>query len=139
LPHVKAFPALMRKNHVESSRMAYDQNNIFAMILRGDIPCDKVYEDEFALSFNDINPQAPVHVLVIPKGEYVSIADFSASAPAELITGFFRAVGETARQLGLEEGGYRLIANTGDNAHQEVPHLHFHILSGKKLGPMLSR
>lgn len=119
--------------------MAYDQNNIFAMILRGEIPCDKIYEDEFALSFNDINPQAPVHALVIPKGEYVSMADFSANAPEELVAGFFRAVGQTARNLGLEEGGYRLIANTGDNAHQEVPHLHFHILSGKKLGPMLSQ
>lgn len=119
--------------------MAYDSGNIFAMILRGDIPCDKVYEDDHALAFNDINPQAPVHTLVIPKGEYVSMVDFSVNAPAELITGFFRAVAQTARQLGLEEDGYRLIANTGDNAHQEVPHLHIHILSGKKLGPMLSR
>ncbi|MDG1709001.1 MAG: histidine triad nucleotide-binding protein [Emcibacteraceae bacterium] len=118
--------------------MAYDQNNIFAMILRGDIPCDKVYEDEFALSFKDINPQAPVHTLVIPKGEFLSMADFTSNASAELVAGFFRAVGETARKLNLEEDGYRLIANTGDNAHQEVPHLHFHILSGKKLGPMLS-
>ena len=119
--------------------MAYDRNNIFAMILRGEIPCDKVYEDDYALSFKDINPQAPVHVLVIPKGEYISMADFSANAPDELVTGFLRAVGETARILGLEEDGYRIIANTGDNAHQEVPHLHYHILSGKKLGPMLSR
>ena len=119
--------------------MAYDSNNVFAMILRGDIPCDKVYEDEFALSFKDINAQAPVHVLVIPKGEYVSMADFSANASANEMTGFFRAVGETARELGLEEDGYRLIANTGANAHQEVPHLHFHILAGRKLGPMLSR
>lgn len=119
--------------------MAYDQNNIFAMILRGEIPCDKVYEDDFALSFNDINAQAPVHVLVIPKGEYVSMADFSASASPDEMSGFFRAVGKTARKLGLEDEGYRLIANTGSNAHQEVPHLHFHILSGRKLGPMLSR
>lgn len=119
--------------------MAYDKENIFAKILRGEIPNATVYEDEFALAFKDINPQAPVHVLVIPKGEYVSMADFSANAPAELVTGFLRAVGETARQLGLEEGGYRLIANTGANAHQEVPHLHYHILSGKPLGPMLSR
>lgn len=119
--------------------MAYDPNNIFALILRGEIPCEKIFEDEYALAFNDINAQAPVHVLVIPKGEYVSMADFSASAPAEMVSGFFRAVGETARKLGLEEDGYRLIANTGSNAHQEVPHLHFHILSGKKLGPMLSR
>lgn len=119
--------------------MAYDPNNVFALILRGDIPCDKVYEDEFALSFKDINAQAPVHVLVIPKGEYVSMADFSAKASPEEMTGFFRAVGETARKLDLEEDGYRLIANTGANAHQEVPHLHFHILSGRRLGPMLSR
>ena len=119
--------------------MDYDQNNIFAMILRGDIPCEKIYENEFALAFNDINAQAPVHALVIPKGDYVSMADFSANAPAELIAGFFRAVGETARVLGLEKDGYRLIANNGNNAHQEVPHLHFHILSGKKLGPMLCR
>ena len=119
--------------------MVYDQKNIFAMILRGDIPCDKIYEDEFSLAFNDINPQAPVHALVIPKGEYMSMADFSANASTELVEGFFRAVGQTARQLGLEEGGYRLISNTGDNAHQEVRHLHCHMLSGKKLGPMLSR
>ncbi len=119
--------------------MAYDPNNVFAMILRGDIPCDKVYEDEFALSFKDINAQAPVHVLVIPKSAYVSMADFTANASSEEMTGFFRAVGETARELGLEEDGYRLIANTGANAHQEVPHLHFHILAGRKLGPMLSR
>ena len=119
--------------------MAYDQNNVFALILRGEIPCDKIYEDDYALAFNDINAQAPVHVLVIPKGEYINMADFSANAPAEMVSGFFRAVGETARKLGLEEDGYRLIANTGSNAHQEVPHLHFHILSGKPLGPMLSR
>ncbi len=119
--------------------MAYDPNNVFALILRGEIPCEKIYEDEFALAFNDINAQAPVHVLVIPKGEYVSMADFSANASSEMVSGFFRAVGETARKLGLEEDGYRLIANTGSNAHQEVPHLHFHILSGRKLGPMLSR
>lgn len=118
---------------------AYDPNNIFAKILRGDIPCDKVYEDDHALAFRDINPQAPVHVLVIPKGDFVSMMDFSANAPADLMVGFMRAVGETARQLGLEEGGYRTIANAGDNAHQEVPHLHFHILAGKKLGPMLDK
>lgn len=129
----------MKKNREGNLLMAYDQNNIFALILRGEIPCDKVYEDEFALSFKDINAQAPVHVLVIPKGEYVSMADFSSTASSEEIAGFFRAVGETARKLDLEEEGYRLIANTGSNAHQEVPHLHFHILSGKKLGPMLSR
>ena len=119
--------------------MAYDPNNVFALILRGDIPCDKVYEDEFALSFRDINAQAPIHVLVIPKGEYVSMADFSASASTEEIAGFFRAVGNTARELGLEEDGYRLIANTGANAHQEVPHLHVHILGARHMGRMVAR
>ena len=119
--------------------MTYDSENIFAKILRGEIPCDKVYEDDFALAFNDINPQAPVHVLVIPKGEYVSMADFAATASADLIAGFFRAVGQVARDLELEQPGYRILANAGDNAHQEVPHLHIHIFGGKKLGPMLVR
>lgn len=118
--------------------MAYDTGNIFAKILRGEIPCNKVYEDEFALAFHDINPQAPVHTLVIPKGEFINMVDFSANASKELVSGFFRAVGETARVLDIEEDGYRLIANAGGYAPQEVPHLHFHILSGKPLGPMLS-
>jgi len=117
--------------------MAYDTNNIFAKILRGEIPCNKVYEDEFALAFHDINPQAPIHVLVIPKGEYVSMADFSADAPADLMVGFFRAVGKVADDLGLVETGYRMLANAGENAHQEVPHLHIHLFGGKPLGPML--
>lgn len=117
--------------------MAYDPNNIFAKILRGEIPCNKVYEDEHALAFHDINPQAPTHVLVIPKGEYVSMADFTASAPDELIVGFMRAVGKTAEMLGLVEPGYRTLANAGENAHQEVPHLHIHIFGGRPLGPML--
>lgn len=117
--------------------MAYNSENIFAKILRGEIPCNKVYEDEWALAFHDINPQAPVHVLVIPKGDYVSMADFTASAPAELIAGYMRAVGKVAEELGLVEAGYRTLANAGDNAHQEVPHLHIHIFGGKKLGPML--
>ena len=117
--------------------MAYDTNNIFAKILRGEIPCNKVYEDEHALAFHDINPQAPVHVLVIPKGDYVSMADFTASAPDELVVGFMRAVGKTAEALGLVEPGYRTLANAGTNAHQEVPHLHIHIFGGKPLGPML--
>lgn len=119
--------------------MAYDQNNIFAKILRGEIPCNKVYEDDHALAFHDINPQAPVHVLVIPKGDYVSMADFSANAPADLIAGYMRAVGKTAEELGLVEDGYRTLANAGANAHQEVPHLHIHIFGGKPLGPMLDR
>ncbi len=118
--------------------MAYDPNNIFAKILRGEIPCDKVYEDDFALAFHDINPQAPVHVLVVPKGEYESLEDFTASAPAELITGFFRAVGEVARRLGLVENGYRILANVGAHGGQEVPHLHVHIFGGAPLGRMIT-
>lgn len=117
--------------------MAYDRNNIFAKILRGELPCKKIYEDEFALAFHDINPQAPTHALVIPKGEYVSMQDFTANAPDALVVGFIRAVGETARILGLEENGYRILANAGANAHQEVPHLHIHIFGGRALGPML--
>ncbi len=119
--------------------MAYDTTNIFARILRGEVPCKKVYEDEYALAFFDINPQAPVHVLVIPKGPYVSMADFSAEAPPELVVGFIRAIGTVARQLGLEEPGFRLLANHGRDAHQEVPHLHVHIFAGGPLGPMLVR
>ncbi len=119
--------------------MTYNSENIFAKILRGEIPCNKVYEDDFALAFHDINPQAPVHILVIPKGDYVSLADFTAMAPAQLIAGFFRAVGEVAREQRLEDPGYRILANAGDDAHQEVPHLHIHIFGGKRLGPMLTR
>lgn len=118
---------------------AYDPENIFAKILRGEIPCNKVFEDEYALAFHDINPQAPVHVLVIPKGDYVSMDDFTASAPEDLIVGFFRAVGEVARGLDLVEPGYRLLANSGADAHQEVAHLHVHIFGGRRLGPMLVR
>jgi diadenosine tetraphosphate (Ap4A) HIT family hydrolase len=117
----------------------YDPNNIFAKILRGEIPARKVFENEHALAFHDINPQAPVHVLVIPKGPYVSLADFSVQAPAALVEGFWRAVGEVARQLGLEADGYRILANAGIDAHQEVPHLHVHIFGGRPLGPMLAR
>jgi len=116
----------------------YDEGNIFARILRGEIPAKTVFENEHALAFHDINPQAPVHVLVIPKGEYVSMADFSANAPDTLVIGFWRAVGEVARQLGLEQGGYRLLANAGGHAHQEVPHLHVHLFAGRPLGPMLA-
>jgi histidine triad (HIT) family protein len=119
--------------------MAYDPNNIFAKILRGEIPCKKVYEDQFALAFHDIHPQAPVHVLVIPKGEYVSLADFSASAPSDLIAGYVRAVGKVAEELGIVEEGFRALFNAGANAGQEVPHLHIHLFGGKKLGPMLNR
>ena len=119
--------------------MAYDPDNILAKILRGEIPCTKVYEDDHALAFNDINPQAPVHVLVIPKGDYVSMDDFTANAPDALVTGFFRAVGTVARQLGVDAPGYRILANHGPDSHQEVPHLHIHIFAGRPLGPMLLR
>jgi diadenosine tetraphosphate (Ap4A) HIT family hydrolase len=119
--------------------MAYDPSNVFARILRGEIPCKKVHEDEFALAFHDINPLAPVHVLVIPKGSYVSMADFTAKGSPEEIAGLFRAVGKVAELLGLVEGGYRILANTGANAHQEVPHLHVHVFAGAPLGPMLRR
>jgi histidine triad (HIT) family protein len=117
----------------------YDHDNIFARILRGEIPCAKVYEDEHALAFNDINPQAPVHVLVIPKGPYVSWDDFSERASAEEIAGFVRAVGRVARDKGLVAPGYRLLANVGPNSGQEVPHLHVHLFGGRGLGAMLSR
>lgn len=116
----------------------YDPNNVFARILRGEIPCRKVYEDEHALAFHDINPQAPVHVLVIPKGPYVSFADFSAKATEAEIAGFFRAVGTVARTLGLESEGYRLLANMGPASGQEVPHFHVHIFGGRPLGRMLA-
>ena len=118
---------------------AYDDNNIFAKILRDEIPSKKVYEDEHALAFNDINPLAPTHVLVIPKGPYVSWDDFSAHASEAEIAGFVRAVGKVARDAGLVESGYRLLANTGLNSGQEVPHLHVHIFGGRPLGPMLAR
>jgi len=117
----------------------YDDQNIFARILRGEIPCQKVYEDAWALAFNDISPQAPVHVLVIPKGAYISWADFSAQASEAEIAGFVRAVGQVARDLGLEAPGYRLLANMGEDAGQEVPHLHVHLFGGRAMGPMLVR
>ena len=118
---------------------SYDENNIFARILRGEIPSKRVFDNEWAIAFHDINPQAPVHVLVIPRGAYRSWADFSANAADAEIAGFVRAVGTVARDLGLEEPGYRLLANAGINAHQEVPHLHVHVFGGRQLGPMLAR
>lgn len=119
--------------------LPYDDQNVFAKILRGEIPCKKVYEDDFALAFHDINPQAPTHILVIPKGAYVSWDDFSAKAGEAEIAGFIRAVGTIARDAGLVESGYRLLANAGFDSHQEVPHLHVHIFAGRPLGPMLAR
>ena len=117
----------------------YDEDNIFARILRGEIPSSKVYEDDYALAFNDINPLAPSHVLVIPKGPYVSWDDFSSKASDAEIAGFVRAVGKVARHAGLVEKGYRLLANAGPNSGQEVPHLHVHVFGGRPLGPMLAR
>jgi histidine triad (HIT) family protein len=119
--------------------LPYDDGNVFAKILRGEIPCRKVYEDDHALAFHDINPQAPVHILVIPKGRYVSWDDFSANAPDAEIAGFVRAVGQVARENDLVAPGYRLLANVGQHGHQEVPHLHVHLFGGRPLGPMLSR
>lgn len=118
--------------------MAYDDNNIFAKILRGNIPAKTVYEDAFALAFHDIGAKAPVHVLVIPKGKYISIADFGGTASEAEIAGFYRAVSKVANDLGLVEGGFRAIANTGLNGGQEVPHFHVHLLGGKKIGPMVT-
>jgi len=117
----------------------YDPENIFANILRGEIPCNKVYEDEWALAFHDIAPQAPVHILIVPKGAYVSWDDFSASAPAEEIAGFVRAVGRVARENGLVAPGYRLLANVGADGGQEVPHFHVHLFGGAPLGRMIAR
>lgn len=117
----------------------YDDQNIFAKILRNEIPSKRVYEDDFAIAFQDINPQAPTHILVIPRGAYVSWDDFSARASDVEIAGFIRAVGDVARAAGLVAPGYRLLANTGLDAHQEVPHLHVHILAGRPLGPLLMR
>ena len=117
--------------------MSYDPNNIFARILRGEIPCKKVYEDSHALAFHDINPQAKLHVLVIPKGAYVSWADFAARGSTEEIAGLVRAVGKVATELGLDASGYRTLANHGPDSHQEVPHFHIHIFGGQPLGRMI--
>ena len=117
----------------------YDDKNIFARILRGEIPCKRAYEDEFALAFHDINPQTPVHVLVIPKGRYVSFADFSTAASAQEIAGFWRAVGHVARELGLEANGYRVLSNMGADGGQEVPHFHVHLFAGRRLGRMVPK
>ena len=117
----------------------YDDANIFARILRGEIPCRTVYEDDHVLAFHDIAPQAPTHVLVIPKGRYVSWADFSSTAPDAELGAFCRAVGHVARELGLEADGYRLLANMGTQAGQEVPHFHMHLFAGRPLGPMIAQ
>ncbi|WP_394269592.1 histidine triad nucleotide-binding protein [Qipengyuania sp.] len=119
--------------------LPYDDGNIFARILRGEIPSTRVYEDEWAIAFEDINPQAANHTLVIPRASYVSWDDFSARARAEEIAGFVRAVGNVARMKGLVESGYRLLANVGAHGGQEVPHLHVHLFGGEPLGPMIAR
>ncbi len=117
--------------------MAYDDDNIFAKILRGEITCDKVHETEHALAFRDINPQTPVHVLVIPKGRYESMDDFSADAPDAEIADFNRAVGDVARMMNVVENGYRILSNHGRDGHQEVQHFHMHVFGGKNLGRMI--
>ncbi|EHH67386.1 histidine triad nucleotide-binding protein [Gluconobacter morbifer] len=119
--------------------MSYDPDNVFARILRKEIPARTVYEDDFALAFQDIAPKAPVHILVIPKGPYVSIADFGAKASPEELTGFWRAVSKVAEEQGLTEEGFRLISNSGINAGQEVPHFHVHLFGGAVLGPLLAK
>ncbi len=117
--------------------MTYDQNNIFAKILREEIPCNKVYEDMYALAFHDISPQAKLHVLVIPKGEYIDFADFIGKADAETVQGFFGAVAHVADELGASSDGYRILSNKGHNGGQEVPHFHIHLFAGEKLGRMI--
>jgi diadenosine tetraphosphate (Ap4A) HIT family hydrolase len=119
--------------------MAYDANNVFARILRGELPCQKVYEDDHVLAFRDIRPQAPVHILVIPKGAYVSLDDFAAQGKEAELAAVLRAAGKIAREQGLGDTGYRILANTGRDGHQEVPHFHLHIFGGRDLGRMLSK
>lgn len=111
----------------------YDDGNVFQKILKGELPCKKVYENEHALAFHDINPLMPVHVLVIPKGRYVTLDDFTREAPPEALAGFLAAVAEAARIAGVAESGYRLVANNGADANQEVPHFHVHIFGGRKI------
>ena len=122
--------------------MVYDKNNIFAKILRGEIPCKKIYENEFVFAFHDINPQKKVHALVIPKGEYVNLDDFTSKASEKEIVGLIRGIGVVAKKLGVSEAakgsGYRSLVNVGENGGQEVPHLHFHIFGGEKVGRMVS-
>jgi diadenosine tetraphosphate (Ap4A) HIT family hydrolase len=119
--------------------LSYDPQNIFARILRGEIPCKKVFEDDNVLAFHDINPQTPTHVLVIPKGAYVSWDDFSANASDEEIAAFVRAAGKIARELGADKKGYRVLSNVGGDGGQEVPHLHLHLFAGRPLGRMVAK
>ena len=120
--------------------MSYNDNNIFAKILRGEIPCNKVYEDDYVLSFHDINPQKKIHVLVIPKGKYIDLDDFSQKASQEEMVGLLKGISLVARKLGLSVDtgkGYRALANISDHGGQEVPHLHFHLFGGEKVGKMV--
>ena len=120
--------------------MTYDENNIFAKILRKEIPCKKIYEDDFVLSFYDINPQKKIHALVIPKGKYIDLDDFSLNASSEEIVGFLKGVNKVAGKLGISTNsgqGYRALANIGNDGGQEVPHLHFHLFGGEKVGKMV--
>lgn len=118
--------------------MAYDKENVFARILRKEIPARVVYEDDYVLAFHDVNPKAPVHVLVIPKGEYTSFMDFSENATSEAVLGFTKAIQHIVQLLKLEKEGFRLLTNQGANAGQEVPHFHVHIFGGRYLGPMIA-
>ncbi|MBV31590.1 MAG: histidine triad nucleotide-binding protein [Rickettsiales bacterium] len=118
--------------------MSYSDDNIFAKILRKEIPCEKVYEDDHCLAFKDINPQAKIHILVVPKGKYISFDDFSQNASGEEISSFFKAVGKIAKDLDLSTEGYRILSNIGKLGGQEVPHFHIHIFGKQDLGPMLS-
>ena len=120
--------------------MKYDENNIFAKILRGEIPCKKIYEDEFILSFYDINPQKKIHALVIPKGKYINLDDFSLKASSEEMVGLFKGISIVAKKLGISADigkGYRALTNISDHGGQEVPHLHFHLFGGEKIGKMV--
>ena len=127
------------QQHSAGGALSYDPNNVFARILRGELPCRKAYEDEHVLAFHDINPQAPTHIVVIPKGQYISVDDFAQKASDTELAAFIRAIGHIARQEGVSEGGYRMLANHGAAAHQEVPHFHLHLFGGRDLGPMLRR
>ena len=122
--------------------MNYDKNNIFAKILRGEIPCKKIYEDDYVLAFHDVNPQKKIHALIVPKGEYVNLDDFSSNATEKEIVGLIKGIGTVAKKLGVSEAvkgaGYRSLVNIGANGGQEVPHLHFHIFGGEKVGKMVS-
>ena len=117
--------------------MAYDSHNVFSKILRKEIPCQPFYEDDFVLSFSDLNPLAPVHLLIIPKNNYISFDGFSEKASSEDLAGFFSAIGKIAKKANVSQSGYRLITNHGEDAHQEVPHFHVHLLAGKPLGSIL--